>query len=83
MTQATAKHDTTRQRELVLAHLQEGKSLDAAQALRLYGIRRLAARVHELKTDGVGIHATMVPVATRQSRPTKIARYRLVTPATA
>lgn len=40
------------QNQQVLAHLKQGKTLTPIEALREYGIFRLAARVYELKKAG-------------------------------
>jgi hypothetical protein len=43
------------QNEAVLNHLMTGRSLSPLEALGLYGVFRLAARVFELKDMGVDI----------------------------
>lgn len=41
-------------------HLKSGKSITPLQALRLYGCLRLAARVNDLKSEGLPIKTKMV-----------------------
>ncbi|MBD8687057.1 MULTISPECIES: helix-turn-helix domain-containing protein [unclassified Rhizobium] len=43
----------------VRAHLLSGRSLTQLEALGLYGAFRLAARVHELKAEGMKIDTLM------------------------
>jgi hypothetical protein len=43
------------QNEAVLSHLMTGRSISPLEALGLYGVFRLAARVFELKDMGVDI----------------------------
>jgi hypothetical protein len=62
------------QRTLVLQHLQRGGTLTALQALDLYGIGRLAARIEELRRAGHEIVSEMVETDTGK----KVARYHLV-----
>lgn len=49
------------QNQQVLAHLKQGKTLTPIEALREYGIFRLAARIYNLKEDGWPIIAERVP----------------------
>lgn len=42
----------TTQKQKILNHLSNGKSLSPLQALGLFGCYRLASRVHDLKRDG-------------------------------
>jgi|GEM_PF-683116 len=65
-------HET--QRTLVLQHLQRGGTLTALQALDLYGIGRLAARVEELRRAGHGILSETVTTPSGA----RVAEYRLV-----
>ncbi|GEO83058.1 helix-turn-helix domain-containing protein [Pararhodospirillum oryzae] len=43
------------QNDLVLAHLRSGLPLTGDEALARYGVRRLAARVHDLRARGIAI----------------------------
>ena len=39
----------------ILAHLREGKTITAIEALRLFGCFRLTSRIHDLTKRGVAI----------------------------
>jgi hypothetical protein len=66
------------QNKRVLTHLKREGSITALQAMRLYGVMRLAARIDELRRRGHNIVTDMVDH--RQGRPARrYARYRLVT----
>jgi len=41
-----------KQTELITAHLRRHRSITPLQALRRYGVFRLAARIHEMKGAG-------------------------------
>jgi len=47
----------SKQCQQVLSHLQSGKPITALEALRLYGIFRLASRIHDLKKVGLQIQS--------------------------
>jgi hypothetical protein len=47
----------SKQCQQVLSHLQSGKPITALEALNLYGIFRLASRIHDLKKCGVEIQS--------------------------
>jgi uncharacterized small protein (DUF1192 family) len=49
----------------VLQHLDSGKPLTQRDALRLYGVSRLAARIYDLQQRGVRITARSLHVRTR------------------
>ena len=44
------------QRSLVMGHLQKKGNITSLEAMSLYRIFRLAARIHELRGDGIKIH---------------------------
>lgn len=46
------------QNDLLLAHLKAGNSISPMEALTVFGITRLAARVHDLSGRGVRIRRT-------------------------
>lgn len=52
--------DQKSQNQMVLKHLQSGKSLSPLEALELYGIFRLGARVWDLKKQEIPIVTKMV-----------------------
>ena len=45
------------QKHTILEHLMGHGSITHAEAETVYGIRRLSARIHELREDGVIIHS--------------------------
>lgn len=51
--------------------LEKGESLTAQDALRRFGCFRLAARIHDLKQDGMSIDKDMIPAG-----DTHVAEYR-------
>jgi hypothetical protein len=63
----------SKQCQQVLSHLQSGKPITALEALRLYGIFRLASRIHDLKKAGLTIQSR--DVQTENGK--KIAQYFL------
>lgn len=56
-------------------HLQSGKSITPLQALNAYGCLRLAARISELREEGMNIKSKMIYAA---SPAYKYASYSLV-----
>ena len=48
------------QTKMIKAHLDEGNSITAFEALQLYGCFRLASRMHELKESGYPFMKEMV-----------------------
>lgn len=54
------------QNEQILAHLQAGHTLTHAEAMRRYGIGRLAARVEELRRRGHAIATEMAHEGSKQ-----------------
>lgn len=65
------------QKERIINHLKKYKTITDKQAEDLYGIRRTAARVHELRQDGYNIETAMVAVKDRYGKKTYVARYEL------
>jgi hypothetical protein len=63
----------SKQCQQVLSHLQSGKPITALEALRLYGIFRLASRIHDLKKAGLTIQSQ--DIQTENGK--KIAQYYL------
>lgn len=66
---------TLPQRQLVLQHLQANGRLSSADALTLYGVSRLAARVNELRDMGYVIES--VPVVLAQPSNKRFVSYRM------
>lgn len=65
------------QREMILKHLQGGKSITAKEADSLFGCMRLGARIHELRTMGHDIRGDMEAGVNRLGHPTHYKRYWL------
>lgn len=61
------------QKEQVLKHLEKKKSITSWDAINLYGITRLAAVIHDLRSEGKLIHST-----TERGNGKKWARYVLM-----
>lgn len=68
-----------KQHELVLDHLKNRGSLTALEALRLYGVGRLAAVVFDLKKDGHPIRSDSVEVEKAGGGKARVASYSLET----
>jgi len=63
------------QTDLIFEHLQRHGSITPMEALREYGVYRLAARVNELRADGCAIQTEMVERRSR-GRVVKVAEYK-------
>jgi hypothetical protein len=63
------------QKQRVLKHLQDFKSINPMAALRDYGVYRLAAVIWDLKKDGHVIHSDMVNSKNRYGDSTQYAIY--------
>lgn len=48
------------QKALILAHLKAGHSLTSVQALYMFGSARLAARIADIKADGIEVKSEFV-----------------------
>ena len=55
-------------------HLEKGKSLTPIQALNKFGCFRLAARIADLRNDGINIKTTIVKLKNNK----QIAKYSIV-----
>lgn len=65
------------QTEKILFHIQEYGSITPLDALKEYGIMRLASRVSELKRAGFPIVSEMETAKNRNGEPVRYARYRM------
>ena len=65
------------QRDRIQRHLQDYGSITQMDAIRDYGIMRLASRVNDLRRDGVPIVTEVVTGKNRYGEPTRWARYRM------
>ena len=63
------------QQERVLRHLRDYGSITSLEAMREYGIMRLASRVSSLKKDGYPIVAERMEVKNRYGEKVYIAKY--------
>lgn len=52
----------TKQDEMILGHLLEGKSITALDALTNYNCFRLSARIYDLKKEGYPIRSKFIEV---------------------
>jgi cbb3-type cytochrome oxidase cytochrome c subunit len=53
------------QAQQIASHLRQGKSLTAIEALQKFGCFRLAARVLDLRAEGMKIHSQMMKRGTK------------------
>lgn len=65
------------QSERILRHLEIFGSITSLEAIRDYGIMRLASRVSDLKKDGLPVRTEFVRGKNRFGEPTCYARYSL------
>ena len=49
--------------ELILKHLQEGKTITTLECLELYGCIRLPSRIDELRKEGYNVRIVKDPVS--------------------
>jgi len=69
---------TTTQKQFILQHLQKFGSIEPLTALREYGCLRLAARIADLKKDGVNIITeTKQSISSITGNPVRYAEYKL------
>lgn len=61
------------QTKQIQRHLEKGKSLTPIQALNKFGCFRLAARIADLRNDGMNIKTTIVKLKNKK----QIAKYTL------
>jgi hypothetical protein len=57
-------------------HLRQGHSITSLEAVQLFGCTRLAARINEMRSEGLNITDTWVTVPTRHGK-TRVKSYRL------
>ena len=65
-------------RELILMHLKKYGSITQDEASEEYGIKRLSARICELRDMGYIIKTDMISCKNRRQRISNFARYSLV-----
>ena len=64
--------------ELILAYLQDHGSITDDEAKETYGIKRLSARIHDLRKKGHCIQTDVIPCDTRRGKVSSYAKYRLL-----
>lgn len=67
----------TTQCERILRHLKDYGEISSLDAMKEYGILRLASRIHDLKVMGYNIKATTVSKKNRYGETTHFKVYRL------
>ena len=65
------------QNDRILRHLEDYGSITQMDAIRDYGIMRLASRVNDLRREGHPIVTEVVTWKNRYGEPTRWARYRM------
>lgn len=70
--------DGSTQCGLILNHLKENKGITSLEAIQLYGITRLSARIHDLRDMGVKIISKPKKVLMRTGKTTTVSEYSLV-----
>ena len=65
------------QKQMILAHMKEAGSITPGVAMEEYGVFRLAARIADLKEDGVEIRTEIEKRKNRYGKTVRYARYRL------
>lgn len=68
---------TMTQSERILRHLEDFGSITQMDAIRDYGIMRLASRVNDLRREGHPIVTEVVEGRNRYGEKTRWARYRM------
>lgn len=66
-----------KQSDIILRHLEDYGSITQMDAIRDYGIMRLASRVNDLRREGHPIITEVVTGKNRYGEPTRWARYRM------
>ena len=67
----------TTQCDRILRHLKDFGSISDNEAGDMYGIRRLASRIYDLRKAGFEITSEMVKGKNRYGEPTRYSVYRL------
>ena len=65
------------QNERILRHLKDYGSITSLEAIREYGIMRLASRISDIKRNGTAIEAETIKGRNRYGEPTHYTRYSL------
>ncbi len=67
----------TSQTQQIYEHMKANRSITQLEAYELYGITRVASRIHELRQQGVGIIKTMKTGKNRFGVNCRYAEYKL------
>lgn len=65
------------QNRAILKHLKKHRTITPMQALRLYGVFRLGARIYDLKDSGHKIITEIIEVTSSRGKK-RVAEYRLL-----
>ena len=65
----------------LLHYLKSGERITQLEALKLFSIGRLAARIKDLRNEGHDIRSEMVEVQKGDGSKARVARYALLVPA--
>ncbi len=66
------------QKEAVYEYMKERGTITTYEAFIELGVTRLAAKIHELKDEGVEIRSKDIVVPTRYGRKTSVREYSIV-----
>ena len=69
---------TLTQKDRIIRHLNDKGSITALDAMKDYGIMRLASRISELKDEGYNIRSEFVSSKNRYNEPVSFSKYSLV-----
>ena len=64
--------------EAIIAHMEAHSSITSIEAMRDYGIMRLASRINDLKKSGIGIRSEMITAKNRYGEDVRYASYSLI-----
>ncbi len=64
-------------KEMILSHLQGGEPITDKECFDTYGIRRLAARIYDLRKDGHAIASRTIAVPKRGGKTAQVKQYFL------
>lgn len=66
------------QKEMILRYMAEYGSITPVDALREFGCMRLAARIADIRADGVDVYRIMEKAVNRYGDTVRFARYTIV-----
>ena len=69
---------TLTQKDRIIRHLNDKGSITALDAMKEYGIMRLASRISELKDEGYNIRSEFVSSKNRYNESVSFSKYSLV-----